>query len=126
MSLGLVQWVPHLVESDAPGAQIVHPVGLRWPTEKTLENELGQDAHAAASTMLTDGQRGWAADEGLWLVPVPAHMANVHLVGIARLTYRPHTSVTAAWYAELQEKGGEYLRRYRELLAQPRPAACSA
>jgi len=75
--------------------------------------------------MLTDGQRTWAQKEGLWLVPVPAHLLNVAMVGIARLRYRPHTRLTAAWCRNLQETGVAYLQRYTDL-AESRATARSA
>lgn len=37
------------------------------------------------------------------------------MVGIARLRYRPHTTLTAAWWADLQTKGAEYVERYDRL-----------
>jgi hypothetical protein len=114
-SLGLMEWIPYLVESGEPrGAQPIHPCGERRPA-KTIEDQIGMAAHAAASRMLTDGQRAWAEEQRLTLVPVPAHFVNVALVGIARLTYRAQTSVTAAWHANLQETSTVYLQRYHEL-----------
>ena len=41
------------------------------------------------TVMLTDGQSEWAAERDLQLAPVRHHVANVQLIGIARLRYRP-------------------------------------
>ena len=67
--------------------------------------------------MLTDRQREWATEQELWLAPVPRHITNVQMVGIARLRYRPKTRKTAAWWADLQAKGEGFLRRYEALVA---------
>ena len=61
--LGLIEWVPHLVEGDGPDAEIIHPLGLG--RTDSLEDLLGAAADEAASAMLTDGQRTWATDQGL-------------------------------------------------------------
>jgi hypothetical protein len=75
--------------------------------------------------MLTDGQREWATGQKLWLAPVPRHIADVRMVGIARLRYRPKTRKTAAWWADLQAKGERFLRKY-EALAMPEPATAAS
>jgi hypothetical protein len=111
--LGLIEWVPHLVESDGPEGEIIHPLG-KGETSR-LEDVLGASAGEAASAMLTSGQRSWAAERGMQLAPVLHHVANVQLIGIARLRYRPRTRKTAAWWADLQAKGERHLNHYREL-----------
>src|SRR5713226_1194929 len=122
--LGLIEWVPHLFESDELSAEIIHPVGLAGSA--SLEDRLGLAAHNAGRAMLTDGQREWAAEKGLWLAPVPRHVANVQMIGIARLRYRPHTRVTAAWWADLNAKGEKYITRYSGLAgSRAQPSASS-
>ena len=117
--LGLVEWVPHLVESDATDAQPIHPAGRRYGSENsTLDDNIGQAAYFAGWAMLTPGQQQWARDNHLWLVPVPAHRENVQLVGIARLRHRPHTRVTAAWWARQKVEGTRWLDYYLKLEAQ--------
>lgn len=119
--LGLVEWVPHLVESDAPDAQPIHPVGRRLygpGEEASLDEAIGQAAHLAGGAMLTGNQLAWALGEGLRLVPVPAHRENVQLVGIARLRHRPHTRVTAAWWARLNAEGITWRDYYGRLAEQ--------
>jgi hypothetical protein len=37
------------------------------------------------------------------------------MIGIARLRYRPHTKLTAAWWKDLHAKGEKYLARYEAL-----------
>jgi hypothetical protein len=115
VDLGLVEWVPTLVEGEGLEGEIIHPYGMAG--SGSLEDRLGSAAHEAAWSMLTDRQREWASERKLWLAPVPRHMAGVQMVGIARLRYRPKTRKTAAWWADLQAKGEGFLRRYEALAA---------
>lgn len=117
--VGLVAWVPHLVESDAPDAQPIHPAG-QGPTtpESTLDDAIGHAAHQAGLAMLTPGQQEWAESNNLQLVPVPAHRADVQLGGVARLRHRPHTRGTAAWWARLNTEGVWWRDQYLRLAAQ--------
>ena len=114
--IGVIEWIPHLVESDGDDAEIIHPLAVDTNEPDRTENRLGVAAHQAASVMLTDRQRDWAETEGLTLVPVPKHLTRVQVIGIARLRYRPKTSLTAAWWADLQDSGEEFVRRYREMI----------
>ena len=110
VDLGLLEWVPCLIESDDPDAEIIHSYGMGGST--SLEDRLGASARHVAHTMLTDGQCRWADEQGLWLAPVLRHITNVQLTGIARLRYRPQTRKTEAWWADQQAKGEGYLDRY--------------
>jgi hypothetical protein len=68
---------------------------------------------------VTEGQYGWAVENGIdYLVPVPRHIANVQMIGIARLRYRPHTRMTSAWWADLNAKAEKHLARYAEIAAR--------
>jgi hypothetical protein len=116
VDLGLIEWVPHLFESDSADAEMLHPVGMTAAGE--IEDRLGRAAHTAGESMLTDAQRDRAKDGGLWLVPVPRHIANVQMVGISRLRYRPQTRMTAAWWADLAEKGERFVASYEELASK--------
>ncbi len=112
--LGLIEWVPHLVESEEESGEIIHPVGVG--RSDSIEDRLGRAAYGAARALLTEGQSDWAVEMGIrQLVPVPRHIANVQLIGIARLHYRPHTRMTAAWWAELNANAQKHLARYSEL-----------
>ena len=114
--LGLIEWVPHLVESGDADAEIIHPLGMG--KSDSPEDRLAMAAHRAGGAMLTDGQREWAEDNGLWLVPIRRHVANVQVVGIARLRYRPRTRRTAAWWGKTRQEGEEFVRRYEGLITE--------
>jgi hypothetical protein len=112
--LGLIEWVPHLVESGEESGEIIHPVGMGC--SDSVEDRLGRAAHEAARALLTEGQYEWAVETGIHqLAPVPRHITNVQMIGIARLRYRPHTRMTAAWWAELNANAQRHLARYLEL-----------
>jgi hypothetical protein len=65
--------------------------------------------------MLNDQQRQYVDSYGPQLVPVLRHFANVQMIGVARLRYRPHTKLTAAWWHDLHTKGEKYLAQYEAL-----------
>jgi hypothetical protein len=121
--IGLVEWVPHLIEGDSKDAETIHPLGMDDQEPALIENKIGRAAHAAGASMLTLAQLQWANSQCLKLVPVPRHLTNVQVVGIARLRYRPQTKMTAAWWADLQTSGNEFAARY---LAMTIKSAASA
>jgi hypothetical protein len=111
--LGLIEWVPHLFESDEPDAEIIHAVGNA--RSDSLEDRIGLGAEEAGLAMLNDQQHQYVNSHDLQLVPVLRHLANVKMIGIARLRYRPHTKLTAAWWHDLHTKGEKYLAQYEAL-----------
>jgi hypothetical protein len=111
--LGLIEWVPYLFESDEPDAEIIHAVGSGG--SDSLEDRIGFAAGEAARAMLNDQQLQYVDSVGPRLVPVLRHLANVQMIGIARLRYRPHTRMTAAWWKELNTTGEKYLAQYDAL-----------
>jgi hypothetical protein len=121
--LGIFEWAPHLVESAEETGEIIHP--LRMGRSDNIEDLLGRAAHEAGKALITEGQYDWAAKKGIdQLVPVPRHIANVQMIGIARLRYRPHTRMTAAWWADLNANAEKHLARYAEIAA--RQSTCIA
>jgi hypothetical protein len=114
VDLGLIEWMPYLFDGDGGDAEPIHPYGIGM--RGTLEGMLWIAAHNAGHALLQDGQRKRANQENLWLAPVPRHMGNVQMIGIARLRYRAKTKLTAAWWQELQTKGKRYLEKYDEII----------
>jgi hypothetical protein len=105
--------MPHLIEGSGPDAEIVHPYGLTGTD--SVEDLLGRAAHTSALSKLTEGQQRWVEENGYWLAPVPRHMADVQMVGIAQLRYRAQTRATAAWSSHLQEQAETHLIVYGQL-----------
>lgn len=114
-STGLVEWVPYLFEG--PEGEPIHP--LAW-NGMDMERDLYQACVQAGRALLTDAQLGWmdANLEGGWLVPAPAHIAEVTMFGVARLRYRPHTRMTSAWWADYQKRCEQFTATYREIAEQ--------
>jgi hypothetical protein len=68
---------------------------------------------------VTEGQYEWAIEKGIHLLaPVPRHIANVQMIGIARLRYRPRTKLTSAWWADLNCNAEKHLAHYAEIAAR--------
>ena len=55
------------------------------------------------------------------MVPLPKHLGNVQLIGIARLRYRPKTKLTGAWHAQHEQNGARWLEIYEALSEGRRP-----
>jgi hypothetical protein len=117
LNLGLLEWVPHLVESAEEIGEIIHPIGMGG--SESIEDRLGRATHEAGRALVTEGQYKWAIEKGVvQLAPVLRHIGNVQLIGIARLRYRPHTRMTAAWWADLNANAEKHLARYAEIAAR--------
>jgi hypothetical protein len=113
VDLGLLEFIAHLFESDDPDAEIIHPVGIAGTD--SLQDRIGLVAEEAGRAMLNDQQLQYVDSRGLRLVPVLRHLANVQMIGIARMRYRPHTAATAAWWREHNTNGEKYLAQYEAL-----------
>lgn len=123
---GLIEWVPYLFESDDADAEIIHPVV--YDGSNSPEDRLGQAAHQAGLSMLTGNQYYRAVDKraALWVFPIKRHIANVQLISVARLRYRPHTKLTAAWWAETNTVCEAHIAEYEALLARASQGPASA
>lgn len=117
-SMGLVTFVPHLYENDSSQAEIIHPYGVGSSGEEPIERQIGEAADAAGRAMASWNTNNAERMGFEYLCPVPRTLPNVQMVGIARLRYRPHTLRTSAWYAQLQQTGNEWLRKYHDLTAR--------
>ncbi|HME29232.1 MAG TPA: hypothetical protein VKE53_05145 [Pseudolabrys sp.] len=112
--LGLVERVGMLLDGEDNEAEIMHPYAIRGG--EPAERELAAAAELAAQTMVTKGQLTWSQEEGYHLVPVLKHIANVTVVDVFRLKYRPHTTATSAWFGLMQQTTAEYLDHYRAII----------
>lgn len=91
IDIGLMNYIPMLVEHEKEG-EIIHPLtdGI-------------SDACRAAALALAPEYRHDSVDGFAYAVPVLKHMKNATVVGIARMTYRPKTKMTSAWFGNEQE-----------------------
>jgi hypothetical protein len=113
---GLVNFVPHVFESERPEAEMMHA----YPTEpgagEPWEHGVADAAHSAACACLEPEYQEWADRDGFFLLPLPSHISNVAVIGIARLKYRPKTRMTAAWFAMSKGRSEAWQRRYESIL----------
>ncbi len=107
-SLGLVERVPYLF--DGPAGEPVHP--MYEDSDIQVERELFRACSDAGWALLNDTRRDRADELGGFIAPVPAHIGQVQVFDVYRLRYRPHTRLTAAWWADHQQACAEYMRRY--------------
>jgi hypothetical protein len=111
VDLGLIEWIPHLFESDKPDGEIIHALGIAG--SGSLEDSIGPAAHEAGLAMLNDQQRQYVDSHGPQLVPVLRHFANVQMIGIARLRYRPPHEAHSRMVARSSHEGREIPRPVR-------------
>jgi hypothetical protein len=50
-----------------------------------------------------------------YLAPVKNTLPNVQMIGVGRLTYRPHTKRTSGWFADLSQTAPRWTQSYKEL-----------
>ena len=113
--LGLIEPVGMVLDGDDDEAEIIHPYGIKGG--EPAERELARIAHEAGVSMVTDAQFERAeVQEFESLIPVQKHIARVTVAEIFRLKYRPHTTATAAWYAQMKESTAEWLARYEAII----------
>jgi len=109
----LIEQAPHLCTSEEPEAGIIHPYGIG--RGDCVEDRIGLAAHNAGLAMVSEDTRRQAEADGLWLAPVRRHIANVQMVGVARLRYLPTTSSTDEWQREARGRGEEFIEGYQRL-----------
>ena len=111
--LGLFEFTPVLLESSDADAEPLHPLDHRTNDEQL--RDLARAAEQAGMAMLTEPQQARALLHDMTVVPVERHMPDVQLVDICRLRYRPHTGLTAAWWASTRQRSQDGLARYTRL-----------
>jgi hypothetical protein len=128
-SLGLIECTPLLFEGCDADAEPLHP--LDPDADDAVVRDVAETAGSAAMAMLTEPQQARALLHEMTVVPVERHIADVQLVDVYRLRYRPHTGLTAAWWADTRQRSQDALARYTGLreraldIADPRKRATS-
>ncbi len=118
IDLGLISFVPFLVESEDNDSEFIHPLIDPY----TGDCELVERARDQAMEMLGDGYQ-YEAENFDYVVPVVLHRKNNTVAGIGFLKYRPKTSLTAAGYANIQELYKHWLEIYESVNSQPEKIA---
>jgi hypothetical protein len=97
---GLASWAFYVL--DEPEGEPILP--LEADTEE--ERQVGEVAQWAGEQLESHlNAPGVESEAGgyNWWVPLPRHIRDPAVVGVLRLRYRPHTSMTARWWASTQE-----------------------
>jgi len=118
IDLGLISFVPFLVESEDKDSEFIHPLIDPY----TGDSELVERARYQAMEMLGDGYQ-YEAENFDYVVPVVLHRKKNTVAGIGFLKYRPKTSLTAAGYANIQELYKHWLEIYESVNSQPEKIA---
>ena len=112
---GLITTVPHLMENSKPDCEPMHPFGWNGYGEP-IEREIGDAADAAGRYIIGEQRTHTAESDGVdMLAPVWRTQADVQMVGVYRLRYRPQTRLTADWYQRVNEQAKEWISDYQKL-----------
>lgn len=103
--MGLLETVDYLAEGDSVDAELLHPLSGDDEANKVLE------AASLVVDSLPDGLRH-EAEAWQYALPVIQHIAKPAVVGVSRLLYRPHTKLTAAWYAKHKKSCTRHVEIY--------------
>lgn len=109
-NMGLVERVDYLAEGDSPDAELIHALS---------GDKFAEDASTEAAMMAEQMPGGFEYEcrEFDYVLPVLRHMASVAVIGVYRLTYRPHTSATSVWYAKHVAACQQAAQQYQRLAA---------
>jgi hypothetical protein len=121
---GLIETIPHLVEGSTDNAELIFPLHSEG---SEAETSLCDAATQAARSMLENDAGGfkYSLDAYEIAIPVSNDFPNATVVGVFRLRYRAHTSLTAAWWSK-QTEWNRYAEQYRALFADPEMLKLSA
>lgn len=118
-SMGLLSFVPHIFDNDTDAAEPIHVYGIGGIAEAPIEKEIGDAADCAARAMALPSKLEEAIEDGFqYFCPILQTMPSAQMIGVARLTYRPHTKRTATWFAELHQTAPEWIKLFGELTAK--------
>lgn len=118
IDLGLISFVPFLVESEDKDSEFIHPLIDPY----TGDCELVERARYQAVEMIGECYQS-EAENFDYVVPVVLHRKKNTVAGIGFLRYRPKTSLTAAGYANIQELYQHWLEIYGSVSSQPEKIA---
>jgi hypothetical protein len=115
-NMGLLSYVPHIFDNDTNAAEPIHVFGIGGIAEAPLEQMIGDAADCAARSMALPSKLEEAEDNGFrYFCPVLKTKPTAQMIGIARLTYRPHTRRTKTWFAELSQTATGWIETFETL-----------
>jgi hypothetical protein len=114
--MGLLSFVPHIFENDTDTAEPIHVFGVGGIAEAPREQEIGEAADLAARAMALPSKLAEAEENGFeHFCPILKTKPTAQMIGVARLTYRPHTRRTAEWFAELNRAAQGWIETFDRL-----------
>lgn len=118
-NMGLLETADYLAEGDSDEAELIHPLS------GDVDSCALADAAAQAVLNLPDwvSHRSESHD---YVIPVIRDIPAPAVVGVSRLTFRPHTGLTAAWWARQQESCLRFNAIYRAIASGDYKAAVAA
>ncbi len=115
-SMGLFSFVPHIFDNDTEFAEPIHAYGIGGIAEDPLEGNIGDAANKAARAMVLPSPLKEAEQAGfLYFCPIQRIKPKAQMIGVGRLTYRPSTLRTQAWFTELHEKATGWTEAFRKM-----------
>jgi hypothetical protein len=123
-AMGLFSFVPHIFENDTATAEPIHAYGIGGPSEAPIEQEIGSAADDAARAMVLPSKLDEAIEDGFeYFCPILKTKPMAQMIGVARLTYRPHTRRTSAWFAELNQNAHALIDTFGKLTEKAEASA---
>lgn len=113
LNLGLVVWVPCLLDGSDEDAEIIHPIG----GDTYIEQELGKYATRAAWSLIPEEVEK-RAGEYSHIALVPRHIESPSVIAIARLLHRPNTKLTQGWWAKSNRQAHEFVTEYKSICGE--------
>ena len=110
MNNGLLETVNYLAESSSADSELIHP----------LTGDAAAMALNIAAFRALDGLPDWVSNRQAntgyhYILPVIRDIPEPAVVGVYRLTYRPHTKLTSAWWAQHQESCQRFTSIYKAI-----------
>lgn len=106
-NMGLLEIVNYLAESSSADSELIHP--LTGDAAAMAVNEAANRALYGLPEWVSNLQ---ANTDYHYTLPVIRDIPEPAVVGVYRLTFRPHTRLTAAWWAQHQETCQRFTRIY--------------
>lgn len=122
--LGLLQWVPVVFESDSFDAEPMFELG-----DPTSVVPSAADEAADALLAKRFGSETAVAKEVEpfdFYLPVLRHVSKVQVIGVGRLRYRPHTSMTSTWWRNHKEKEERVISIFKQVIDKHMPPQLKA
>lgn len=106
--MGLLERALYLAESDDHDAELIHALSGDGHAEAAA------DAALSAVEELPGGFK-YEVDNYIHVLPILDHLRKATLVEVFRLTYRPRTTKTAAWYARHVDSCQKFAAMYQSI-----------